>query len=151
MCKGPDGKKVVDMKYNWLILFALMVISLVVASGCAGNSDNSSSPEGSEEETPAGNDSSEVTEIVDDGDHHGVRMEYYGVMKPSEIELEIGDTIAWRNYKPQGTYVLVSEDNLFGKQEISSKDVYVYTFKEKGTYTFGVEDVPEMTLKVTVK
>lgn len=72
-------------------------------------------------------------------------------MTPSEMELEIGDAIAWRNYKPQGTYVLVSDDNLFENQEMSSKDVYFYTFTEKGTYTFSVTDIPEMTLEVTVK
>lgn len=139
------------MKYNWLILFALMIISLIVVSGCADNSDNSSSLEGLEEDTSPENVSSGEGEIVDDGKHHGVRMEYYGVMTPSEIELEIGDTIAWRNYKPQGTYVLVSDDNLFENQEMSSKDVYFYTFTEKGTYTFSVTDIPEMILEVTVK
>lgn len=128
-----------------------MIISLVVVSGCAGNSDDASGPEGSDEETSTRNASSEDSEIVDNGKHHGVRMEYYGVMTPSEIELEKGGTIAWRNYKPQGTYVLISDDNLFEKQEMSSKDVYLYTFNEKGTYTFGVADMPEMTLKVTVR
>lgn len=139
------------MKYNWMILFALMMTSLVVVSGCAGNSDDISIPEGSEEDTSPENVSSGEGEIADNGKHHGVRMEYYGVMTPSEIELEIGDTIAWRNYKPQGTYVLVSDDNLFENQEMSSKDVYFYTFTEKGTYTFSVTDIPEMILEVTVK
>ncbi|WP_340820163.1 hypothetical protein [Methanolobus sp. WCC4] len=81
---------------------------------------------------------------------YSVRMEYYGKMIPSEIEINRGDAIAWRNYKPQETYILVSDDGLFEDQEMYSNDAFDYTFDKSGTYTFSVKDTPYMTLKVTV-
>ncbi len=135
------------MTKKWLILITILMLAGVFVSGCADNAEDTVIEEVEETEKVV-----EDTEpIIGDAQDFAVRMEYYGMMKPSELEINRGDSIAWRNYKPQNTYVLVSDDGLFEDQEMDSNDVYTYTFMESGTYTFSVTDVPDMTLSVTVR
>ncbi|SFM68438.1 cupredoxin domain-containing protein [Methanolobus profundi] len=136
------------MTKKWLILITILMLAGVLVSGCADNAEDTVVEE--EIEETVAEDVEEDVAPIGDGQDFAVRMEYYGMMKPSELELNRGDTIAWRNYKPQGTYVLVSDDGLFEDQEMDSNDAYSYTFTESGTYTFSVIDTPDMTLTVTV-
>lgn len=136
------------MTKKWLILIVILMLVGVFVSGCADNAEDTAVDEAEEAPEDVVEDSEP---IVGEPQDFAVRMEYYGVMKPSELEINRGDSIAWRNYKPQNTYVLVSDDGLFEDQEMDSNDVYTYTFTESGTYTFSVKDVPDMTLSVTVR
>ncbi|WP_292468002.1 hypothetical protein [Methanolobus sp.] len=135
------------MTKKWLILITILMLAGVLVSGCTDNTEDTAVDE-VEETTDAATDSEP---IVGEAQDYAVRMEYYGMMKPSELEINRGDSIAWRNYKPQNTYVLVSDDGLFEAHEMDSNDVYTYTFIESGTYTFSVDDYPDMTLTVTVR
>ncbi|WP_342303899.1 cell surface lipoprotein [Methanolobus sp. ZRKC5] len=136
------------MTKKWLICIILLMLAGVFVSGCADNAEDTVVDEVEE----ASEDVVEDFEpIIGEAQDYAVRMEYYGMMKPSELEINRGDSIAWRNYKPQNTYVLVSDDGLFDDQEMDSNDVYTYTFMESGTYTFSVTDVPDMTLSVTIR
>ncbi|MBN2109567.1 MAG: cell surface lipoprotein [Methanosarcinaceae archaeon] len=137
------------MNTKWRILIILLMLTGILLSGCADNAEEAG-PEEETEETPAYDDVSEYGPVTE-GKDYGVIMEYYGMMKPSEIELNRGDTVAWRNGKPQGTYVLISDDGLFEDQEMDHNDMYSYTFTESGTFNFSVRDVPGMTLTVTVR
>ncbi|MEZ5335773.1 MAG: cell surface lipoprotein [Methanolobus sp.] len=134
------------MTKKWLILITVLMLAGVLVSGCADNTEEETVVEEETvsedlvEEAPAG-----------DGIEQAIRMEHYGMMKPSEVEINRGDTLVWRNYKPQNTYVLVSDDGLFENQEMYVHDTYTYTFMSSGTYTFSVEDYPDMTLTVTVR
>lgn len=119
----------------------------VIVSGCADNAEDTAMEE-TEDTTEDAAD--EDTVVIGDGVDHGIRMEYYGMMKPSEITINRGDTLVWKNYKPQNTYVLVSDDGLFEDHEMYVHDTYDYTFMDSGTYTFSVADQPDMTLTVTV-
>lgn len=135
------------MTKKWLILITILMLAGVFVSGCADNAEDTVVEEVEETEDIA----EDPEPIIGEPQDFAVRMEYYGMMKPSELEINRGDSIAWRNYKPQNTYVLVSDDGLFEDQEMDSNDVYTYTFMESGTYTFSVTDVPDMTLSVTVR
>lgn len=99
-----------------------------MVSGCTDSTEEVDSGEEAGEEASM----EEATEVSDtvtgEGQDYAVRMEYYGMMKPSELEINRGDTVAWRNYKPQGTYTLVSDDGLFEDQEMDSNDAFAYTF-----------------------
>lgn len=134
------------MTKKWLILITILMIAGVLVSGCADNTEETVV----EKETVT-EDVEEEVAPVGDGTDYGVTMEYYGMMKPSELELNRGDTVAWRNGKPQGTYTLISDDGLFENQVMDHNDAYSHTFMDSGTYTFSVEDVPDMTLTVTVR
>lgn len=136
------------MTKKWLILITILMLAGVLVSGCADNADETTAGDEIEETTTE--DVQEEVAPMGDGQDYAVRMEYYGMMKPSELEINRGDSIAWRNYKPQNTYVLVSDDGLFEDQEMDSNDVYTYTFTESGTFTFSVKDTPDMTLTVNV-
>ncbi|MDK2824900.1 Plastocyanin [Methanolobus vulcani] len=138
------------MTKKWLIFITILMIAGVFVSGCADNADDTATDEKTVEETTTTEDVVEDTTPMSEGKDYAVRMEYYGAMKPAELEINRGDSIAWRNYKPQGTYTLVSDDGLFENQEMDSNDAYSYTFTESGTYTFSVVDYPDMTLRVTV-
>jgi plastocyanin len=136
------------MTKKWLILITLLMLAAVLVSGCTDNADDTAMEEQADDTTT--DDVEEDAVTIADGKDYAVRMEYYGAMKPAELEINRGDTIAWRNYKPQGTYTLVSDEGLFDDQEMDSNDAYSYTFTESGTYTFSVVDTPDMTLTVTV-
>ncbi|WP_094227519.1 hypothetical protein [Methanolobus psychrotolerans] len=139
------------MTKKWLILITILMMACLLVSGCADKVEDTGTEE-QIEEAPSAEDVEEYPEtIIGDGKDFAVRMEYFGMMKPSKLELNRGDSIAWRNYKPQGTYVLVSDDGLFEDQEMDSNDAYSYMFTKSGTYTFSVKDVPDMTLTVTVR
>lgn len=142
--------RVVNMTKKWLILIIILLLACVLVSGCADSTEEADNGEDIEE-TTSFDDVAEESVPIGEGKDYGVIMEYYGMMKPSELELNRGDTIAWRNGKPQGTYVLISDNGLFEDQEMDHNDVFTYEFTESGTYTFSVRDVPDMTLTVTVR
>ncbi|MDW7731079.1 MAG: cell surface lipoprotein [Methanolobus sp.] len=139
------------MTKKWLILITILMLAGVLISGCTDSTGEADNGEDIEETATLEDSTEDSGPVVDDGQDYAVRMEYYGTMKPSELEINRGDTVAWRNYKPQGTFVLVSDDMLFEDHEMDSNDVFTYTFIESGTYTFSVQDVPDMTLTVTVR
>ncbi|MBP1909713.1 cell surface lipoprotein [Methanolobus bombayensis] len=136
------------MNKKWMILITIFMLAGVLVSGCTDNADDTAMEEETENPTPE--EITEEVDVVGEGIDYGIRMEYYGMMKPSEIEINRGDTLVWTNYKPQNTFVLVSDDGLFENQEMYVHDTYEYTFMNSGTYTFSVADVPDMTLTVTV-
>nr|WP_321497125.1 cell surface lipoprotein [uncultured Methanolobus sp.] len=138
------------MTKKWLILITILMLAGVLVSGCADNADDTAMEEETVEETTAEEVQEDVTDVVGEGVDYGIRMEYYGMMKPSEIDINRGDTLVWTNLKPQNTFVLVSDDGLFEDHEMYVHDTYEYTFMNSGTYTFSVVDVPDMTLTVTV-
>jgi len=135
---------------NTKILVLFLVLASLFISGCteedAGpvETDDAGAPESGVEEQ--GDESLPVGPTED----HIVRLEYYGVMKPSELEISRGDTVSWWSYKRQGTYVLVSEDGLFPNTELEYSVPFSYTFNEAGSYSFTAEDVPDMNMTVTV-
>ena len=51
-------------------------------------------------DTDIGIEEEEVDSIpVVRGEEHAIRMEHFGAMKPSELEINRGDVLVWRNYK----------------------------------------------------
>ena len=79
-----------------------------------------------------------------------IRLEYYGVMKPSAVDINKGETVTWRSQKSQGNFILVSEDGLFEDVELFYKHTFNYTFSETGTYMFSVKNLPQMNGTITV-
>lgn len=133
-----------------ILVLCLVLVSLFI-SGCAEE-------DAGQVETDEAGVSESGAEVQEDEslpvgptEEHIVRLEYYEVMTPPELEINRGDTIAWWSDKRQGTYVLVSEDGLFPNEELAYRVPFKYTFKEPGIYSFTVEDVPAMNLTVTVK
>lgn len=136
------------MKGKTLIL--LLVLVFLFASGCA-EKDTGLAPEDSNSSTPEAGMAEQNENISSgSGEEHVVRLEYYKVIRPSELEIKKGDTISWWSGKRQGTYVLVSEEGLFPDKELAYSVPYSYTFDKPGTYLFTVKDVPEMNVTVKV-
>ncbi len=135
-------------KKMWIVAVMVLMVS-VIAGGCTDNTNDELTDMEDNITTYGAVDDDEMgpAERVD----RGVRMEHYGAMRPSEIEKNTGDTLVWRNLKPQGTYVLISDDGLFEDQEMYVHATHSYTFNKIGTYTFSVKDMPDMTLKVIVQ
>lgn len=134
------------------ILVLLLVFVFLFASGCA--------EEGAEPSTEESDAADAVTEPQDNvpqenvvsrsGKDHIVRLEYYNAIRPSELDIQEGDTVSWWSYKRQGTYVLVSEEGLFPDQELAYSVPYSYTFNSSGTYFFTVKDAPAMNVTIRV-
>ncbi len=138
------------MTKKWLLLITILVFASVLVSGCADNAEENDMEEETTEDTKP-DEMPEESEPAGEGIDYAIRMEHYSMMKPSELEINRGDTVVWRNYKPQNTYVLISDDGLFEETEMYVHDTQTYTFTESGTYTFSVEDHPDMTLTITVR
>ncbi|AKB30394.1 Cell surface lipoprotein [Methanosarcina siciliae T4/M] len=138
------------MKGKILVLFLVFVF--LFASGCAEEDAGSGTEDSAASEAVVTESQENVpTEnVVSDGKEHIVRLEYYNVTRPSELDVLAGDTVSWWSGKRQGTYVLVSEDGLFPDQEMAYSVPYSYTFNTPGTYIFSVKDVPEMNVTIRV-
>ena len=144
------------MNAKFVVLFLVLVS--VLLSGCAGEKETLSESE----TTPAETETTDSTELPDElptdelapetkQEAYLVRLEYYEVMKPSELTITRGDLVSWWNYKKQGSFTLVSEDDLFEDTELLYLRHLNYTFEDTGTYRFSVEGLPHMNMTVTVE
>ena len=84
------------------------------------------------------------------GKEHIIRLENYGVVKPSELNISRRDSVSWWSDKRQGSYVLISEDGLFPDKTLSYRVPFTYAFNETGTYSFIDKDIPGMNATVRV-
>jgi len=126
------------------------MIVFLLASGCA-DKNTGTVPEDSNVSAPEANVTAQNENISSgSGEDHIVRLEYYEVIRPSELDIKKGDTVSWWSGKRQGTYVLVSEEGLFPDKELAYSVPYSYTFDKPGTYLFTVKDVPEMNCTIRV-
>lgn len=133
------------------ILVLLLVFVFLFASGCAEKGTEPATDDSNASESSAGTQENVPQEnVTGSGEDHIVRLEYYNVSKPSELDIPAGDTVSWWSGKRQGTYVLVSEDELFSDQELAYSVPYSYTFTKPGTYLFTVKDTPmNVTIRVS--
>ncbi|KKG18010.1 hypothetical protein EO98_13760 [Methanosarcina sp. 2.H.T.1A.6] len=134
------------------ILVLLLVFMFLFASGCAEEDSGSATEESDASEAAAETQEnmSQENVVSGTGKDHIVRLEYYKVIRPSELDVQAGDTVSWWSGKRQGTYVLVSEEGLFSDQEMAYSVPYSYTFNTPGTYLFTVKDTPEMNVTIRV-
>ena len=134
------------------ILVLLLVFMFLFASGCAGEDTGPAAEESNASEASANSQDNVPQENATSGagEDHIVRLEYYNVSRPSELDIQTGDTVSWWSGKRQGTYVLVSEDELFSDQELAYSVPYSYTFTTPGAYFFTVKDTPmNVTIRVS--
>ncbi len=135
------------------ILVLLLVFVFLFASGCAEEDAGTATEESDASESAATEPQENVPQenvASGSGKDHIVRLEYYNVIRPSELDIQAGDTVSWWSGKRQGNYVLVSEEGLFSDQEMAYSVPYSYTFNTPGTYLFTVKDVPEMNVTIRV-
>ena len=135
-----------------LIILLFVVLASILISGCLQeNVETIEIVEEVSESTPSDNLLSEnETVIAKLRPGAMVRLEYYGVMKPSAIDINKGETVGWWSQKSQGSFVLVSEEGLFEDVELFYRHTFNYTFYETGTYKFSVKDLPQMNGTITV-
>lgn len=70
---------------------------------------------------------------------------------PETIELNKGESIIFRNLnRPKRSFLLVSEEKLFGNMMLGYGKSFTYTFDKAGTYTFKLDNVSDTQLVVTV-
>jgi plastocyanin len=137
------------MKGKILVLL-LLLLTVLFVSGCA-EKDTGTVPDDSNSSVPEAAAAGQNTSLSSEsGKEYVVRLEYYNVFRPSELDIKVGDTISWWSGKRQGNFVLVSEEKLFEDKELAYSVPYSYTFNEAGTYLFTVKDVPEMNFTARV-
>ncbi|AKB60211.1 cupredoxin domain-containing protein [Methanosarcina mazei] len=138
------------------ILVLLLVFVFLFASGCAGEDSEAASEESDALEASAEPQDDVQQENVSSGSgkNHIIYIEYYNEtvqsVTRSELDISAGDTVSWWSKKRQGTYILVSEEDLFPDQELTYRVPYSYTFNKPGSYLFTVKDVPEMNVTIRV-
>lgn len=78
-----------------------------------------------------------------------VRLREY-VFIPSQLEINTGDLIVWRNFDDT-LFTLTSEEGLFEDQRLGYGNTFNYTFNENGSYNFSASGYPNMQMTITVK
>ena len=78
-----------------------------------------------------------------------VRLRDY-VFIPSELEVDTGDLVVWRNFE-DSVFTLTSEEGLFEDQRLGYGNTFNYTFNETGSYSFSANGYPNMRMTITVK
>ena len=81
---------------------------------------------------------------------HDVRLKNY-LMIPSRLEINVGDTVVWKNYQESSMLVLTSREYLFPDETLTYGNTLEYTFGEPGSYNFSVKGYPKMQMTITVK
>jgi plastocyanin len=72
-------------------------------------------------------------------------------LMPSTITINAGETVTWVNHD-DFPYTIVSVDGLFQSPEMVWGSIWSFTFKEPGTYPYGIsEDVNSVEGFVVVK
>ncbi|KKG08950.1 cell surface lipoprotein [Methanosarcina sp. 2.H.A.1B.4] len=138
------------------ILVLLLVFVFLFASGCAEEDSGSATEESDASEAAAETQENMSQENVasGSGNNNIIYLEYYNAtmqsVTRSELDISAGDTVSWWSKKRQGSYVLVSEEDLFPDQKLAYRAPYSYTFNEPGTYLFTVKDTPEMNVTIRV-
>jgi len=70
---------------------------------------------------------------------------------PETVELKRGEAIIWKNLnRPKRSFLLVSEEELFGDMVLGYGKSFTYTFDKAGTYNFRLDNVSDTQLVVTV-
>jgi plastocyanin len=137
------------MKSKWLLF--IILIALVMGSGCADDQTEADDMTEGQAQTPAeeqGVSEAPVSAVA--SEEYGARLEYFGFV-PEELEINRGDTVTWRNNNKQKVYTLISDDGLFDDQEMKYGNTFYHIFESSGTYTFSVADTPDMTMTVNVR
>jgi plastocyanin len=79
-----------------------------------------------------------------------VRLKDFNAI-PASLEINTGDTVAWRNFQESTVLFLTSKEKLFEDQRLGYGQTFVYTFTQPGNYSFSVEGYPRMQMTITVK
>lgn len=136
------------------ILVLLLVFVFLFASGCAEEADSAKESDASEASAEPQENVPQENVASGSGEKHIIYLEYYNAttqsVTRSELDISAGDTVSWWSKKRQGTYTLISEENLFPDQELAYRVPYSYTFTSPGTYLFSIKDAPEMNVTVKV-
>ncbi|KKH98150.1 cell surface lipoprotein [Methanosarcina sp. 1.H.T.1A.1] len=79
-----------------------------------------------------------------------VRLKNY-LFIPSELEVNTGDIVVWRNFEESIVFTLSSKEGLFEDQRLGYGNTLKYTFNETGSYNFNAREYPNMQMTITVK
>ncbi|AKB20067.1 MULTISPECIES: cell surface lipoprotein [unclassified Methanosarcina] len=79
-----------------------------------------------------------------------VRLKNY-LFIPSELEVNVGDSVVWRNFDESGVFTLSSKEGLFEDERLGYGNTLNYTFTENGSYSFSANGYPNMQMTITVK
>ena len=79
-----------------------------------------------------------------------VRLKNY-LFIPSELDVNVGDTVVWRNFDESGVFTLNSKEGLFEDERLGYGNTLNYTFTENGSYSFSANGYPNMQMTITVK
>ena len=79
-----------------------------------------------------------------------VRLKNY-LFIPSDLDVNVGDTVVWRNFDESGVFTLSSKEGLFEDEKLGYGNTLNYTFNETGSYSFSANGYPNMQMTITVK
>ncbi|SFM91899.1 cupredoxin domain-containing protein [Methanolobus profundi] len=72
-------------------------------------------------------------------------------LTPTSMEVYAGEAVTWRNLqRPKMPVVLISDEGLWDDQTLYYGKTFSYIFDEPGTYSFSIQDHPEMSGTVVV-
>jgi plastocyanin len=149
----------------FILLTVLMILS-IFAAGCVDNGSDenqTATPKATETviqtatetviQTQTAEPTQEVTATVtSESKLIHIRIMNYMFIPVGDMEINVGDTIEWRNYENnKNARYLVNENGIWDEEQYLPYMRYVrYTFNETGVYTFYLKGRDSIKLNVTV-
>jgi len=128
------------MKVRGLILVTAVLIGVLSLGSCDFLYQTKETPDnGSGSEPPSLSDNAVIVRIVD------------FAFEPQEIEIEVGQTIAWVQ-EDSAPHTVTSTDpvDVLDSETLNQTEVYEFTFDTAGTYEYFCSIHPAMTGTVIV-
>jgi streptogramin lyase/plastocyanin len=69
-------------------------------------------------------------------DHVIVMVDKSPYFEPASLEVEVGDTVTWKNSGPQMAHIVITEDLTLFSDDINVSNQWSFTFKRAGIYPY---------------
>jgi len=149
-----------------IILLSVLMIISIFAAGCVDNGsdeDETAIPNATETVTETITETAVPTEtaeptlevtptVTTEPELIHIRIMNYMFIPVGDMEINVGDTIEWRNReKNKNARYLISENGIWDEDQYLPYMRYVrYTFNETGVYTFYLKGRDSIKSSVTV-
>jgi plastocyanin len=130
-----------------LVIF-LVLLSISMAFGCAGNNKGQTANETTSTATPVNTPVAPAgtAKTIDQGKIVDVTIQNF-TFNPSSVEVSAGDTVRWTN---KDTTEHTVSGSTFGSGPISPRQNYEFLFTKPGVYNYECSIHPSMKGSVTV-
>ena len=128
-------------------IIILLILSVILVSGCNKNSDNNPEPYSGKGEEPG---NVVIPDKIDPKEYAKDIFIKNSQFMPDEVKVKLGSEVTWINEDDED-YVIQSEDRGFESDSLAKGDSVTFNFDTPGTYVFYLTEKPDSKIKVIVE